>query len=191
MKFIYMFAIMLLCVTNTLAATGDADAIAGVVKGIGQTILIYGIIGACIGVCVACWFGCCALWNKATTLGKLVIFGLPLTAISGCIFYALFYIACPWILSILPLLIHNPFVYVLSGIVLELILILIGWKSESTYTVKRSGIIPTVSRGIVLLPILPAIYIIYYLVQLFKLACIKDAVAVFNPHIVRKEKREQ
>lgn len=180
MKSIFFAVILtLLFATNIFAAEGDADRLAGSVMGfvgiMGGFFVLFVIINAVIEFTE--W--CRNLWNNSTTVGKLIIFGIPLSAVSTVLFYGLFYYAVPF----LDMLLHTPGGPYILVLLFECVFIFIGWKATAQ---KRDGLIATISRCVVLLPILPVIYTVYFLFQLFKLACIKNANVSFNPYIVRK-----
>lgn len=184
MKSVFSAVVLtLLSATNIFAANGDADTLAGFVIGLVYLVIFYFILYAIIaaGIVFAEW--CHNLWDNSTTGGKLIIFGIPLSVVSFGIFYGLFY-------YVVPFFVYTPIGPYILGMLLECVFISIGWKTTSESAPKRDGLISTISRCIVLLPILPVIYTVYFLFQLLKLACIKNANVSFNPHIVRQKPKQ-
>ena len=190
-KLIIIFAIMISAV-SAFAAEGDADKLAGEVIGLVCTICaMIGLIGVLYALCEFIdW--CSKVWNKLTKVGKIVMFGIPLTAVAVGLFYGLFYYVIPWMVStVIPSLVHSTERTFICVIIFEFICMCLGWTVFLKYdgcvgSEKRYGRLATVARFIVLLPLLPVLYVGYYLVQLFKWICIKDAAIDLNPYIIRK-----
>jgi hypothetical protein len=185
MKNISVRALTLLLVTNSFASEGDADALAGSIFSIIGIIFAIFIFSYIVVALCELAEAVGRLWQDSTTVGRLVIFGIPLSAVSTGIFCVIFYYVFPAVAAIYPFLVNSITGNIIVGLVLELILVAVGWNAVTGN--KRSGRFATISRFIVLLPMLPVIYGLYYTVQLFKMACLKEAVVDFNPYIVRKE----
>lgn len=193
---------ILISTVSAFASEGAADRL---VSGVFSLIISFVCVLIVSLVLTLIGFGCKSVyefmvelckrfWNNSTTIGKLIVFGIPLSVVSGFVFYGIIYYVAPCVVSnIIPFLVDmfmslmdwimDDFVgKLIVGFIIERVCIGIGWGDFE----KRDGRVATVARAIVLLPFLPVIYPGYYLVQLFKAFCIKDSVANFNPHIVRR-----
>lgn len=159
--------------TLCFAKQGDADALAelvflGLFLFIGLPALFMGIIIpiAAIGTAIA------TLWEKTNTFGKIICFCLPGTAITGTIFYFLFWIAIPYIVELVS---EWPIVSAsVTGGLYYISTILTGWKTCDNEIKKRCGKYALFSRIFTSIPIFPIIISCWLIKNLFCILFIKD-----------------
>lgn len=152
MKKIIAIMTILSLVTNAFAYEGAADTLAGIILFIpGLTIFALAIALPIVGIQ---WLFelACNYWGKATTFGKIVVFGIPGTALSCGICYVLInYIA--------PYVVIHPYISLIAFVVLFYFsCAFIGWEYGNTDR-QRDGRVALVARCIVKIPVYPFILI--------------------------------
>lgn len=159
--------------TLCFAKEGDADSLAGLVYlllfvFLGIPAIIYGILMPIIFVCECI----SKLWKNTNAFGKIFCFVLPGTAISGTIFYFLFWVAIPYIVE---LFYEWPIVSTSITIGLYyLSTIITGWKTCDNEIKKRCGKYALFSRIFTSILILPIILGCWLIKNLFGILFIKD-----------------
>lgn len=161
------------------ANEGDADALASLVLGvIGLIVFLYGIgfIIGLIGVIIeAIVEGLAELWKKCNSFGRIVLFGVPLFAVTTTAFYFLIYYALVpgFSFYITHCNLDQYRIWFQIPIIgsLYICLFCLGWTSEGDWT-KREGIICWIARMIALSPVAPIIIICKFLFETFATAFI-------------------
>lgn len=142
-----IIVMLLLVAMNAFAAEGAADTLAGIILFIpGLTLAGIAIALPIIGIQFLFEL-LCEYWGKATTFGKIVVFCIPGTALSGGLFYSL-------INYIYPYVIKEPLIssIVFCGIV-GIVCRIIGWDEWR----ERDGRAALVARCILKIPVYPFI----------------------------------
>lgn len=152
MKKIITIMTMLSLVTNAFAYEGAADTLAGMILFIPGLLLVSAVIALPIVGIQLLFELACDYWGKATTFGKIVVFGIPGTALSCGIFYVLInYIA--------PYVVIHPYISLIAFVVLLYFsCAFIGWEYGNTDR-QRDGRVALVARCIVKIPVSPFILI--------------------------------
>lgn len=168
------YIITLLSLTTLcFAKEGAADELASLVflllfVFVGLPAIIYAVFAPIIALCELIK----TLWEKTNSFGKLFCFGLPGIAISGTIFYFLFWVVIPYIVEL-----FCEWPIVSSSIIASLYYIstiITGWKDYNGNIKKRQGKYALFSRIFASIPILPIILICWLIKNLFGILFIKD-----------------